>query len=76
MVSAKRITRRPSPKGARLGVFILGSAASWLGLLSVAYAVGRSQESRARLNNTHVVISIGATVVLAAVIVVRMMSIA
>lgn len=54
-------------------VFFVGGAASWLGLLSVAYAVGRGQESRPTLNTTHVVVSIGATVVLAAVIVVRVM---
>jgi len=55
-------------------VFILGSAGLWLGMLSVAYFVGKRQESRPALNIAHVVISIGATVVLASVIVVRLLA--
>jgi hypothetical protein len=55
-------------------IFILGSAGLWLGLLSVAYIVGKHQESRPGLNTAHVAISIGTTVVLAAVVLVRLLT--
>jgi hypothetical protein len=65
----------PSRADTMLGsVFIVVSAASWLGLLSVAYLAGKRQESRPTLNSAHVVLSVGATVTLAAVIVVRLIS--
>jgi len=53
-------------------VFVLGGAAFWIAQLSVAYAVGKREETKASLNKTHVLISVGATVALAAFIAVRM----
>jgi hypothetical protein len=50
-------------------VFILGGAALWLTLLSIAWAVGKQQEGRPTLNRAHVALAIGATAVLAALIV-------
>jgi len=54
-------------------VFVLSGVGLWAALLSVAYAVGRRQEAQATLNTRHLALSIGATVVLVAVIVVRFM---
>ena len=54
------------------GVFVLATAAFWIAQLSVAYAVGKREETKASLNTTHVLISVGATVVLAVFIAVRM----
>jgi hypothetical protein len=54
-------------------VFVVGSGGLWLALLAVAYAVGKQQEMRATLNARHVALSVGVTIVLAAVIVVRLM---
>jgi len=53
-------------------VFVLGGAAFWIAQLSVAYAVGKREETKASLNKTHVLISIGATVALAVLIVLRL----
>ena len=50
-----------------------GGVALWLALLSVAYAVGRHQEDRPTVNTGHVVFSIGATIVLVAVMAARLM---
>jgi len=55
-------------------VFVLGGAGLWLASLWVGYQIGKRQESRPRMNIGHVVLSIGATVGLAAVIVVRLMA--
>jgi hypothetical protein len=52
-------------------VFLLGAAALWLALLFVAYLVGRQQESERSLNKGHVALSLGTTVVLAVVIILR-----
>jgi hypothetical protein len=49
-------------------VFILGGAALWLALLTIAWAVGKRQESRPALNRAHVALAIGVTALLAAVI--------
>jgi hypothetical protein len=54
------------------GVAVLCGAATWLALLSVAYAIGKLQERRAGLNTGHVALAIGATVVLGAVIAARL----
>ena len=53
-------------------VFVLGTAAFWIAQLSVAYAVGKREETTASLNKTHVLISVGATVALAVLIALRM----
>jgi hypothetical protein len=53
-------------------VFILGGAALWLALLAIAWAVGKRQENRPRLNTAHVALAIGTTAVLAAVVVGRL----
>lgn len=53
-------------------VFLLGSAGLWLSLLAIAFVVGKRQESRASLDIRHVALSIGATVVLLGLIVVRL----
>jgi hypothetical protein len=53
------------------GVFVLATAAFWIAQLSVAYAVGKREETKASLNKTHVLISVGATVALAALIALR-----
>jgi hypothetical protein len=64
----------PPVTGTLLGtVFLLSVAGLWLALLWVAYTVGTQQEARPTLNNGHVALSIGATIVLVAVIVVRVM---
>ena len=47
------------------------TAAFWIAQLSVAYAVGKREETNASLNKTHVLISVGATVTLAALIALR-----
>jgi hypothetical protein len=52
-------------------VLVVGVAGVWIGLLFVAYAVGKQEERRAGLNVRHLMLSIGATIVLAAVIVGR-----
>jgi hypothetical protein len=53
-------------------VFLLGSAGLWLAQLAAAFAVGKRQESRPSLNLKHVALSIGATVILLAVIMARL----
>jgi hypothetical protein len=53
-------------------VFFLVAAALWLALLFVAYTVGRQQEGKPSLNKSHVALSLGATVVLAMVIMLRL----
>jgi hypothetical protein len=53
-------------------IFLLAAAALWLALLFVAYLVGRQQEGERSLNKGHVALSLGATVVLAAVIILRL----
>ena len=53
-------------------VFVLGGAAFWIAQLSVAYAVGKREETKPSLNRTHVLISVGATVTLAVLIALRM----
>ena len=53
-------------------IFLLVAAALWLALLFVAYTVGRQQEGERPLNKRHVALSFGATVVLAAIIIVRL----
>jgi hypothetical protein len=63
----------PNTANVLLGaIFLLVAAALWLALLSVAYTVGRQQEGEPSLNKRHVALSLGATVVLAAVIIVRL----
>jgi hypothetical protein len=63
----------PEPANTFLGaVFILGGVALWLTLVSIAWAVGKRQEDRPALNMAHVALAIGATVVLAAVVVGRL----
>jgi len=52
-------------------IFLLVAAALWLALLFVAYMVGRQQEGEQSLNKGHVALSLGATVVLAVIIIVR-----
>ena len=54
-------------------VFVVGSGGLWMGLLAVAYTVGKQQEMRSTLNAGHVALSVGVTMVLAVVIVVRLM---
>jgi hypothetical protein len=64
----------PHAAGTGLGmVFILGGAGLWVGLLAIAFAVGKRQEFRPTLNTAHVVLAIGMTVLLAAAIGMRMM---
>ena len=64
----------PTTADTMLGaVFLLGGVGLWLGLLSAAYVVGKRQEYRPAMNAWHVVLSIGATVVLASAIAARMM---
>ena len=53
-------------------LFVLGTAAFWIAQLSVAYAVGKREETKVSLNKTHVLISVGATMALAALIALRM----
>jgi len=63
----------PPVADALLGaVFIAGSAALWMALLFVAYTVGKQQEARPTFNAGHVALSIGATVVLVAVVAMRL----
>jgi hypothetical protein len=63
----------PNTANVLLGaVFLLVAAALWLALLFVAYTVGRQQEGELSLNKRHVALSLGATVVLAAIIIVRL----
>jgi hypothetical protein len=63
----------PNTANVLLGaIFLLVAAALWLALLSVAYTVGRQQEGEPSLNKRHVALSLGATVVLAAIIIVRL----
>jgi hypothetical protein len=54
-------------------VFVLGSGGLWLALLGVAYAAGKQQEMRPTLKPGHVVLAVAITILLAAVIVVRVM---
>jgi hypothetical protein len=62
----------PNTANVLLGaIFFLAAAVVWLALLFVAYVVGRRQESERSLNKGHVALSIGATVVLAMVIIFR-----
>jgi hypothetical protein len=49
-------------------VFFVVGAGMWLALLWTAWAVGRQQEDRPALNAAHVMLAIGVTVVLAALI--------
>jgi hypothetical protein len=53
-------------------VFVVCFALVLTALLSVAYAVGKRQESRGTLNKSHVVLSVVATLALAAVIVLQL----
>jgi hypothetical protein len=63
----------PPVTDALLGaVFIVGTAALWVALLFVAYTVGKQEEARPTFNTGHVALSIGATVVLVAVIAMRL----
>jgi hypothetical protein len=52
-------------------VLFLAGVGVWLGLLFVAYTVGKQEELRSTLNMRHVALSVGATIVLIAVIVAR-----
>ena len=62
----------PNAANVLLGsIFLLTAAALWLALLFAAYLVGRQQEGERSLNKGHVVLSLGATVVLAVVIILR-----
>lgn len=63
----------PAANTALGGMFLLSAAGLWLLLLAVAYGVGTRQESLPALNGRHVALSIGATAVLVAVIVARLM---
>lgn len=63
----------PNTANVLLGaIFLLVAAALWVALLFVAYMVGRQQEGERSLNKAHVALSLGATVVLAAIIIVRL----
>jgi len=63
----------PNTANVLLGaIFLLVAAALWLALLFVAYRVGREQEGERSLNKRHVALSLGATVVLTAIIIVRL----
>jgi hypothetical protein len=53
-------------------IFLFVAVALWLALLFVAYAVGRQHEGEQSLNKGHVALSVGATVVLAVIIIVRL----
>jgi hypothetical protein len=64
----------PPSAGNLLGaIFVLSGAVLWLALLSVAYTVGKQQEARPALNRRHVALSLGATMVLGALVAVRVM---
>ncbi|MGE4054088.1 MAG: hypothetical protein AB7F99_04750, partial [Vicinamibacterales bacterium] len=52
-------------------VLVVSGGGIWLLLLSLAYMLGKEQESRPALNMRHVAISVGATAVLAALIAIR-----
>jgi hypothetical protein len=52
-------------------IFVLAAAGLFLALLFAAYLVGRRQERERSLNKSHVALSVGATVVLAVVIILR-----
>ena len=52
-------------------VFVLSGAAFWIAQLSVAYAVGRREEANPTMNRSHVLLSVGSTVVLAVLIALR-----
>ena len=63
----------PAAASVFLGMlFGVAAAGVWVGLLSAAYAVGTREEQRPALNAGHVALSIGATIVLAALIAMRM----
>ena len=63
----------PATANTLLGaVFAGGVATLWIVLLSIAWSVGKRQEGRPALNRAHVALAIGATVLLAAVIAVRL----
>ena len=67
----------PWPSGSSVllvSVLVVGGAGLWLALLSVAYSVGKRQESCESLNIRHVALSVGATIVLVVLIVGRFMS--
>ena len=53
-------------------VFVLGCAAFWIAQLSIAYAVGKREEAKPALNGTHVLLSVGSTVVLVTFIALRL----
>lgn len=53
-------------------VFVLSCAACWIAQLSVAYAVGKREEVKPALNRTHVLLSVGSTVLLVILIALRM----
>jgi hypothetical protein len=55
----------PPSAGAALGIALVACGVlGWLAMLVVAYAVGKRQESRARLNRAHVFLACGLTIVL------------
>jgi hypothetical protein len=53
-------------------VFVLSCAAFWIAQLSVAYAVGKREESKPTLSRSHVLLSVGSTVVLVVLIALRL----
>jgi hypothetical protein len=53
-------------------IFIVATLALWIAQLAVAYAVGRREEGRHALNRSHVLASVGATIVLGGLIAVRL----
>jgi hypothetical protein len=59
----------PPSAGAALGtVLVVCGGVGWVAMLAVAYAVGKRQESRPRLNRAHVLLAAGLTVVLVGII--------
>ena len=53
-------------------VFVLSCVTFWIAQLSIAYAVGKREEAKPALNRTHVLLSVGSTVVLAVLIALRL----
>jgi len=66
----------PSASGVALGVVaVVVGVGLCFGLLSAAYATGKKEEGRASLNRQHVLLAVGVTVVLGALIAGRTMGV-
>jgi len=66
----------PAGAGTLLGaVFVLSGTLLWLALLAAAYMVGKREEARPALNRAHVALSAGVTIVLLALIGIRVASV-